>query len=165
MYLSRNIILLLMLGCSLCMQAQFAVTAHQEGWDRIPPQAQKPGFYLQQSVLAQMDGDAALEEVMLFGRDNGHYPTFDLFKAYYAIVDHYTKEVKYVSEAEYVTDHYELLVEDRNNDGISELYISYFKDGEFSVDERGYNLRTVRCYDRIEWNPSTGNIKPSKRSH
>ena len=27
-----------------------------------------------------MDDDTAMEEVMLFGRDNGHYPTFDLFK-------------------------------------------------------------------------------------
>ena len=27
-------------------------------------------------------------------------------------------------------------VEDRNNDGISELYIDYFKDGKFTVDER-----------------------------
>ena len=35
--------------------AQFRVTAHQEGWDRIPPQAQKDGFWFQQSVLANMD--------------------------------------------------------------------------------------------------------------
>ena len=61
----------------VCMgaHAQFRVTAHQEGWDRIPPQAQKDGFWFQQSVLANMDDDAAMEEVMLFGRDNGHYPT------------------------------------------------------------------------------------------
>ena len=68
---------------------------------------------------------------MLFGRDNGHYPTFDLFKAYYAIVDNYTKEIQYISDEIYVTDKYNLLVEDRNKDGISELYISYFKDGKF----------------------------------
>ena len=105
-----------------------------------------------------MDGDDALEEVMLFGRDNGHYPTFDLFKAYYAIVDNYTKEVQYISDEIYVTDKYNLLVEDRNKDGISELYISYFKDGKFSVDEQGYNLRTTRCYDRIEWNPTGKNL-------
>lgn len=54
----------------------------------------------------------------------------------------------------YVTDRYNLLVEDRNKDGISELYITYFKDGAFSVDERGYNLKTVRSYDLIEWNPA-----------
>lgn len=154
--------LLLLLGYGLNLQAQFSVTAHQEGWNNIPPQAQKRGYYMQQSVRVQMDNEAALEEVMLFGHDNGHYPTFDLFKAYYAIVDYYTKEVKYISD-ELVVDHYELIVEDRNNDGISELYISYFKDGKFSVDERGYNLRTVRCYDRIEWNPTNKNFKSSAK--
>lgn len=102
-----------------------------------------------------MDDDAAMEEVMLFGRDNGHYPTFDLFKFYYVIVDNYTKEIQYISDEIYVTDKYALTVEDRNNDGISELYIDYFKDGKFTVDERGYNLRTTRCYDRIEWSPES----------
>lgn len=159
--MKKLIILLFVLGCTLHAQAQFAVTAHQEGWDKIPPKAQKQGFYFQQSVLANMDGDDALEEVILFGRDNGHYPTFDLFKAYYVIVDNYTKEIEYISDEIYVTDQYNLLVEDRNNDGISELYISYFKDGAFSVDEQGYNLRTVRCYDRIEWNPTDRNFKSS----
>lgn len=151
--------LLSVLAYALNAQAQFAVTAHQEGWSNIPPQAQKPGFSLQQSVFANMDGDDALEEVMLFGRDNGHYPTFDLFKAYYVIVDNYTKEIQYISDEIYVTDQYNLLVEDRNNDGISELYISYFKDGKFSVDEQGYNLKAVRCYDRIEWNATNKNFK------
>lgn len=155
--------LLLVLGYNLSAQAQFSVTAHQEGWDKIPPQAQKKGFSFQQSVLANMDGDNALEEIMLFGRDNGHYPTFDLFKAYYVIVDNYTKEVQYISDEIYVTDKYNLLVEDRNNDGISELYISYFKDGKFSVDEQGYNLQAVRCYDRIEWNPTHKNFKSPKQ--
>lgn len=128
---------------------------------QYPSTSTKPGFSFQQSVLANMDGDDALEEVMLFGRDNGHYPTFDLFKAYYAIVDNYTKEIQYISDEIYVTDKYNLLVEDRNKDGISELYISYFKDGKFSVDEQGYNLRTTRCYDRIEWNPTGKNFKSS----
>lgn len=151
--------LLSVLAYALNAQVQFTVTAHQEGWNNIPPQAQKQGFSLQQSMLANMDGDAALEEVMLFGRDNGHYPTFDLFKAYYVIVDNYTKEIQYISDEIYVTDQYNLLVEDRNNDGISELYISYFKDGKFSVDEQGYNLKAVRCYDRIEWNATNKNFK------
>ncbi|MDB9150252.1 hypothetical protein [Parabacteroides distasonis] len=145
----------------VCMgiHAQFSVTAHQEGWDRIPPGAQKDGFWLQQSVLVNMDDDDTLEEVMLFGKDNGHYPQFDLFKFYYVIVDDYTKEIQYISDEVYVTDKYELTVEDRNNDGISELYIHYFKDGKFVVDERGYNLQTVRCHDRIEWHPGNKNIK------
>ena len=100
----KLIILLSALVYVIHAQAQFSVTAHQEGWDNIPPQVQKPGFSFQQSVFANMDGDDALEEVMLFGRDNGHYPTFDLFKAYYAIVDNYTKEVQYISDEIYVTD-------------------------------------------------------------
>ena len=70
-----------------------------------------------------MDDDTAMEEVMLFGRDNGHYPTFDLFKFYYVIVDNYTREIQYISDEIYVTDKYTLTVEDRNNDGISS-YIS-----------------------------------------
>ena len=126
------------------------------------PQAQKDGFWFQQSVLANMDDDAAMEEVMLFGRDNGHYPTFDLFKFYYVIVDNYTKEIQYISDEIYVTDKYALTVEDRNNDGISELYIDYFKDGKFTVDERGYNLRTTRCYDRIEWSPESEKFNPQQ---
>ena len=109
-----------------------------------------------------MDDDAAMEEVMLFGRDNGHYPTFDLFKFYYVIVDNYTKEIQYISDEIYVTDKYTLTVEDRNNDGISELYIDYFKDGKFTVDERGYNLRTTRCYDRIEWSPESEKFNPQR---
>lgn len=161
--MKKLITLLSVLMYAFQAQAQFAVTAHQEGWDNIPPQAQKQGFYFQWSVLANMDGDEALEEVMLFGHDNGHYPEFDLFKAYYVIVDNYTKEVEYISDEEYVTDMFNLLVEDRNKDGISELYITYFKDGKFSVDERGYNLSTVRCYDRIEWNPTDKNFKSSKK--
>lgn len=161
--MKKVIYLLLMLGYSLRMQAQFKVTAHQEGWDNIPPQAQKEGFYFQKSVFANMDEDPALEEVILFGRDNGHYPTFDLFKAYYAIVDNYTKEIQYISDEVYITEQYNLLVEDRNNDGISELYISYFKDGKFSVDEQGYNLQTVRCYDRIEWNSTLNQFKPNTK--
>ena len=136
----RLIYWVLLLFVCMGAHAQFRVTAHQEGWDRIPPQAQKDGFWFQQSVLANMDDDAA----------------------YYVIVDNYTKEIQYISDEIYVTDKYALTVEDRNNDGISELYIDYFKDGKFTVDERGYNLRTTRCYDRIEWSPESKNIKPQQ---
>ena len=117
--------------------------------------AQLAGLETLPVIVRNMDDDAAMEEVMLFGRDNGHYPTFDLFKFYYVIVDNYTKEIQYILDEIYVTDKYALTVEDRNNDGISELYIDYFKDGKFTVDERGYNLRTTRCYDRIEWSPES----------
>jgi hypothetical protein len=158
----RLIYWVLLLFVCMGAHAQFRVTAHQEGWDRIPPQVQKDGFWFQQSVLANMDDDTAMEEVMLFGRDNGHYPTFDLFKFYYVIVDNYTKEIQYISDEIYVTDKYTLTVEDRNNDGISELYIDYFKDGKFTVDERGYNLRTTRCYDRIEWSPESEKLNPQQ---
>ena len=116
----RLIYWVLLLFVCMGAHAQFRVTAHQEGWDRIPPQAQKDGFWFQQSVLANMDDDAAMEEVMLFGRDNGHYPTFDLFKFYYVIVDNYTKEIQYISDEIYVTDKYALTVEDRNKDIICE---------------------------------------------
>ncbi len=131
--------------------AQFRVTAHQVGWDNIPPEAVREGFWLQKSIVAQMDDDPQLEEVMMFGRDNGHWPEFDLFKVYYVIVGTYSKEIKYVSPVEYVTDEYNMLVEDRNKDGVGELYISYIKDGSFSVDERGYGKKTVYCFDRIEF--------------
>ena len=85
-----------------------------------------------------MDGDDALEEVMLFGRDNGHYPTFDLFKAYYAIVDNYTKEVQYISDEIYVTDKYNLLVRRPQQGRHLRALHTIFKDGKFSVDEQGY---------------------------
>ena len=45
----------------------------------------------------------------------------------------------------------------------SPSYISiYFQGmGKFTVDERGYNLRTTRCYDRIEWSPESENLTPT----
>ena len=56
----RLIYWVLLLFVCMGAHAQFRVTAHQEGWDRIPPQAQKDGFWFQQSVLANMDDDAAV---------------------------------------------------------------------------------------------------------
>lgn len=135
---------------------QFTATAYQEGWDSIPPQAQKEGFHVQKCVLVNMDEDFALERVILFGRDLGHYPLFDLFKCYYAIVDNYTMEIQYTSEV-FVTDVFDLTVEDRNGDGFYELYRKYFKDGKYTTDEKGYNLNVIRCCDRVEWKP--GNKK------
>lgn len=43
----KLIILLSALVYVIHAQAQFSVTAHQEGWDNIPPQVQKPGFSFQ----------------------------------------------------------------------------------------------------------------------
>lgn len=165
--MKRTIILLTLLLCcmALPLSAQIGVTMHTEGWSNIPPEAHRSGYYFQRSVLAQMDNDPAFEEVMLFGKDNGHYATYDLFKYYYAIVDNYTKEVEYISPTEYVSEEYTLTVEDRNNDGRSELYITYFKEGTFSTDERGYALRAERCYDRIEWQqPEESIVEPTKRN-
>ena len=127
---------------AVCAEAQFRVTAHQVGWDNIPPEAVKEGFWFQKSIIAQMD--------------DGHWPEFDLFKAYYVIMGTYSKEIKYISPVEYVTDEYNMLVEDRNKDGVSELYITYIKEGSFSVDERGYGKKAVYCHDRIEFRKEEG---------
>ncbi len=152
----RLLLIALTLLTTTAVHAQFNVTAHQVGWDAVPPQACRAGFSVQMTVTAQMDDDPQLEDVVLFGHDNGHWPEFDLFKAYYAVIGRYSKEVKYISPTEYVTDRYNLLVEDRNNDGIGELYISYIEEGSFSVDERGYNMQATRCYDRIEFVKDVG---------
>lgn len=141
------IISLFFLGISAFAQIQ--VTSHHEGWDEIPPEASLPGYYFQRSVLVQMDDDPQQEQVLLFGHDNGHWPEFDLFKFYVAVVGNYDKKVKYIS-GEMVTDHYNMLVEDRNCDGMSEIYVSYIKEGSFKVDSRGYNMEAVWCQDRIE---------------
>lgn len=144
-----KIFIITLLFASFSLSAQIKVTAHQEGWSNIPPEAQKRGYSFQRSVLAQIDDDPQLEEVILFGHDNGHWPEFDLFKFYVAVVGNYDKQVKYISD-EFVTETYNLLVEDRNNDGRNEIYIKYIKDGSFSVDERGYYMQAQWCYDRIE---------------
>lgn len=158
--MKRYIYTLLTLSVAIHATAQFRVTAHQEGWEETPPQAVREGFYLQKRMLAQMDNETGQEEILVFGHDNGHYPTFDLFKVYYVIVDHYSKNVKYLSSV-YVNDSYYIRVEDRNDDGRSELYISYFKNGHFSTDEHGYDLQATRCYDRIECTES--NPKNAKK--
>ncbi|WP_159726465.1 hypothetical protein [Sphingobacterium sp. 18053] len=129
--------------------AQFRVT-EATNWDRYPAEVQKPGFGLHKSQRVQMDDSSELEEVLLFASDNGHYPYFDLFKCYYVIIGYYSKEVKYISEVT-LSDQRELLLEDRNNDGKFELYRRYMKDGKFSVDKNGNNLKTEWRFDRIEY--------------
>jgi chitinase len=99
-----------------------------------------------------MDDDPSLERVFLFSSDNGHYPYFDIFRLYYAIVDNYSGEVQYISDVVRSTAR-ELMVEDRNADGRSELYRRYFANGEFSVDEKGDNLKVEWMHDTIEWRP------------
>lgn len=129
-------------------QEPFKVS-HSEGWDNIPPGALKPGYYFQRSVLVQMDSDPQLEEVILFGKDNGHYPEFDLFKQYVSIVDNYTKKIEFMGEV-VVTDSFNMKIEDRNCDGISEVYYEHILEDTFKVDSRGYKMSCTRCYDRIE---------------
>lgn len=139
---------------------QYKISA-QRTWDKYPPEVQERGFGLYASQLVQMDDDPQLEEVMLFSAHNGHYPYFDLFKNYYVIIDNYTKTIKYKSDIVISTQR-EILLEDRNYDGIFELYRSYFLDGKFSVDEFGNNLKTTWVYDCIEWSESEKNIRKNK---
>ena len=141
--------LVLFLLLAKTSQGQF-ITTEPTGWDRFPPEAQKPGFGLHKSLRVQMDDSAELEDVLLFTADNGHYPYFDIFKCYYVIIGYYSKEIKHVSDIT-VSDQRELLLEDRNNDGKYELYRRYMKDGQFSVDKNGNNLKTKWQFDRVEW--------------
>ncbi|MDR0866382.1 MAG: hypothetical protein LBO74_15845, partial [Candidatus Symbiothrix sp.] len=136
--MKRLLFIILFLGSFTQAWSQYQ-TGEARTWDKYPPEAQERGFGVNKSQLVQMDADPALEEVFLFAADNGHYPYFDLFKVYYVIVDYYTKEIEYKSEI-LITSKRELVLEDRNNDGIYELYRAYFRDGKFSVDASGNNL-------------------------
>jgi chitinase len=146
--MKKSFLLLLLSGLVLPAQAQYQ-KSEPRLWEKYPPEVQQRGFGLHKSQLAQMDDDAQLEEVLLFSADNGHYPYFDIFKIYYVIVGNYTKEVKYTSEIVRTTER-PLLLEDRNNDGKFEVYRRYFKDGNFTVDTSGNNLRVTWVYDCIE---------------
>ncbi len=75
----KLIILLSALVYVIHAQAQFSVTAHQEGWDNIPPQVQNRDFPFSNPYLPIWTGTMPFEEVMLFGRDNGHYPPLSTF--------------------------------------------------------------------------------------
>ncbi len=143
------ICLFFMIGIGINVQAQFEISSSRL-WENYPPEIQKPGFWLFQTDTVQMDDDAAFEEVLLFSSDNGHYPYFDLFKRYYVILDNYSKTIQYSSEITISTKR-DLKLEDRNKDGKFELYLSYFKNGDFSVDKKGNNLSVEWVYDTIEW--------------
>lgn len=117
--------------------------------DDTAQEVTRPGFWMQKTVSAQMDGDPALERVMLFSRDNGHYPLFDLFKNYYAIIDEASGEVQYLSDVVLSTGR-DLTVEDSDGDGLAELHTRYIEGGNFTVDERGNDFRAKWVYDVIE---------------
>lgn len=125
-------------------------TSLPRNWCDYPPELQKPGFGVHKSELVQMDNSPALEKVLLFSADNGHYPYFDLFKNYYVVLDNYSKQVKYISDVTISTER-NLQLEDRDSDGRYELYRKYFKDGKFSVDKEGNHLKQVWYYDTIEF--------------
>ena len=131
------------------VHAQFQ-QSEAKNWDRIPTGIQKAGFGLNKSQILQMDSTPEEEEVFLFTADNGHYPYFDLFRCYYVVVGNYSKEVKFVSDI-ILSNSRDLILEDRNKDGVFELYRKYIKEGKFKVDEDGNNLRAEWLYDRIEW--------------
>jgi chitinase len=147
--MKKVLIFIFLAGCFIQAQAQYQVNTPRK-WDKYPTEAQERGFGPYVSQQVQMDDDPALEDVILFSAHNGHYPYFDLFKNYYVIIDHYTKEIEYKSDIVISTER-DLVLEDRNNDGIHELYRRYFQDGKFTVDEYGNNLKTIWVYDCIEW--------------
>ena len=115
---------------------------------RFPNGLIRRGYYYQKSVTAQMDADPALEEVFLIGHDNGHWPEFDLFKFYYSVVDRETGAIEYTSD-EYVSDRFNILVEDRDRDGISEIHFQYIKDGAYATDRDGYNPSWTYAYGTV----------------
>lgn len=126
----------------------------REGDGEIPSEAVRKGYSVQKVILAQMDGDPQLEQVILFGHDKGHWPECDLFMAYYAIVGNHDKKVKYLSD-EVVTENYNMKVEDRNLDGISELYYTYIKEGSFKTDPDGWHMECSHLTDVIEFIPDS----------
>lgn len=148
--MKKNIFFSLLVSCScLCASAQFTASKPRS-WDDQPPEIRKSGFGLNKSMIIQMDDDAEEEQVFLFTANNGHYPYFDLFRCYYAVVGHYSKKVKFLSEVTISTSR-DLVLEDRNKDGKYELYRKYIKDNKFSVDKNGNNLVAEWVYDTIEF--------------
>ena len=99
--MKRTVLFLLLSLLAVPALAQYGNSVRPD--IRIPDGLIRRGFYFQKSVTAQMDADPALEEVFLIGRDNGHWPEFDLFRFYYAVVDRETGAVEYTSE-EYLSD-------------------------------------------------------------
>ena len=144
--MKRTILSLFLVVIALPLAAQYGNPAQPD--IRIPDGLIRRGFYYQKSVTAQMDGDPALEEVFLIGHDAGHWPEFDLFKFYYAVVDRATGAIEYTSE-EYLSDRFNLLVDDRDRDGVSEIHFQYIKDGAFTTAADGYEPAWTYDYGMI----------------
>lgn len=135
--MKRILPILLSLALSLPMPAQ----------ENVPEAARKRGYGMVKTEFAQLDQDPASEQVFLFGHDNGHWPEFDLFKSYIAVVDSHTREVEFLSD-EFVTDRYNLMVEDRDGDGLAELYYYFVDMDSFRTDENGYHPQWKYEYRR-----------------
>lgn len=120
----------------------------QPARSNIPESIMRKGYVLQKSVFAQMDSDPQSEHVFLFGHDNGHWPEFDLFKSYVAVVDTKTGEVEYLSD-EFVTDKYNVTLDDRDADGLAEMYYYYIDMDSFTADADGYHPAWNYKYERI----------------
>ena len=118
----------------------------------IPQEAIRQGFGVQRVLHASMDADPAAEEVIVFGHDNGHWPEFDLFKSYVAVIDTRTREVKHITD-EFVTDRYNLTVADRDGDGYDELYYSQIDMAGFTTEPEGYNPHIQYQYRKICFQP------------
>ena len=150
----RKLFPLLLAGClSFPALAQYGVPPASDA--PVPDGMVRRGFYLQKSVVAQMDGDAAQEEVFLVGHDAGHWPEFDLFKFYYSVVDRATGAIEYTSD-EYLSDRFNLLVDDRDRDGVSEIHFQYIKDGSFTTAADGYEPAWTYDYGMISLMGASG---------
>ena len=150
----RKLFPLLLAGClSFPALAQYGASPASDA--AVPDGMVRRGFYLQKSVVAQMDVDAALEEVFLVGHDAGHWPEFDLFKFYYSVVDRATGAIEYTSD-EYLSDRFNLLVDDRDRDGVSEIHFQYIKDGSFTTAADGYEPAWTYDYGMISLMGASG---------
>ncbi len=115
------------------------------------------GFWYQKNLEVQMDTTPEKESILLYGRDVGHYPEFDLFEYYYII---YRDDVLWKSP-KFRSNEMQIHTADRNEDGIFELNIRYFKDSKFQTDQRGWELQAEWNQDVVEWEDNHFTISTS----
>ena len=97
------------------------------------------GFWYQKNLEIQMDTTPEKESILLYGRDVGHYPEFDLFEYYYVIYrDDY---LLYTYWNVYKLPFSRLVIRDVNEDGFSEL-ITYEKS-----DSLVYSFKHGQLYN------------------
>ena len=127
----------------------------------VPQEALRKGYGVQKTVYAAMDADPAAEEVLVFGHDNGHWPEFDLFKSYVAVIDSRTREIKYLSD-EFVTERYNIKVADLDGDGFDELYYRCIDMDRFATAPDGYNPQFDYLYRKVSLQPEPSPAAPRK---